>query len=84
MTGAVSKKATEMTGAVSGKATEMTGTVETTAMEEVPSTYIVKKGDSLFKIGQKYNISWKKLAEENNIEDPDSIHIGQEIKIPQN
>ena len=84
MTGAVGEKASEMTEAVSEKASEMMETSETAAMEELPSTYIVKKGDSLFEIGQKYNMSWEKLAEENNIENPDYLHVGQEIRIPEN
>ncbi len=84
MKGAVTEKASEMKSAVTEEVSEMMGSTETTSMEEVPSTYIVKKGDSLYKIGQKYNVPWTKLVEENNIKNPNDIYIGQEIKIPQN
>lgn len=45
-------------------------------------TYTVKKGDNLSKVGQKYGVSWREIAELNNIKNPDLIHPGQEFKIP--
>ena len=48
-------------------------------------TYTVEAGDNLSKIGQKYGISWKAIYDANRdiIKDPDLIHPGQELKIPQ-
>jgi nucleoid-associated protein YgaU len=48
-------------------------------------TYTVEAGDSLSKIGQKYGITWQQIYEANRdtIKDPDMIHPGQELKIPQ-
>jgi nucleoid-associated protein YgaU len=48
-------------------------------------TYTVEAGDSLSKIGQKYGITWQQIFEANRdtIKDPDMIHPGQELKIPQ-
>lgn len=43
--------------------------------------YIVKKGDSLSKIGAKYGVSVSDLVKWNNIKNPDLIQIGQKIKI---
>lgn len=44
--------------------------------------HIVKKGETLSGIAKKYNTTYQKLAEYNNIKNPDLIHVGQEIKIP--
>lgn len=46
--------------------------------------YIVQKGDTLTSIAQKYNTTYQKLAEYNNISNPNLILIGQVIKIPNN
>lgn len=45
--------------------------------------YIVQAGDSLSKIAAKYNTTYQKLAEYNNIKNPNIINVGQKIKIPQ-
>jgi nucleoid-associated protein YgaU len=47
--------------------------------------YVVKFGDSLSKIASSYygNASdYRKIAEANNISDPDKIQVGQQLKIP--
>lgn len=44
-------------------------------------TYIVKKGDVLWKIAQKYNTSVSELARINKLDNPDLIHIGQKLII---
>ena len=43
--------------------------------------YTVEKGDSLWKIAQKYNISVAELIEKNNLIDL-TIQIGQKLLIP--
>ncbi|WP_128425195.1 5'-nucleotidase C-terminal domain-containing protein [Gudongella oleilytica] len=45
--------------------------------------YIVKPGDWLSKIGIKYGVDWKVLAEHNNLKNPDLIFPNQVIMIPQ-
>lgn len=49
------------------------------------SSYTVQAGDSLSKIGSKYGVSWKEIFEANRdkLDDPDKIHPGQELTIPQ-
>lgn len=51
-----------------------------------PSTndivYTVKSGDTLSGIALKYNTTYQKLAEYNNIANPSIIYIGQKIRIP--
>ena len=52
--------------------------------EGATQEYVVVKGDSLSKIGQKYGVSWKEIYEENRdlIKDPDLIQPGWRLKIP--
>ena len=46
--------------------------------------YVVAKGDSLTKIGEKYGVPWKEIYEANRdrIKDPDLIQPGWKLKIP--
>ncbi|HVG41663.1 MAG TPA: LysM peptidoglycan-binding domain-containing protein [Chitinophagaceae bacterium] len=46
--------------------------------------YEVESGDSLSKIGQRYNVSWKEIYEANRdqIKNPDLIQPGWRLKIP--
>lgn len=53
---------------------------EPPAPEEI--VYIVQPGDTLFTIGLQFGLSWVTIAEFNGIVDPDSIDVGQEIRIP--
>ncbi len=47
------------------------------------TSYIVKAGDTLFNISQKYNIKWDLIAQVNNLTEPYVLHAGQNLKIPQ-
>ncbi|MEC0212996.1 5'-nucleotidase C-terminal domain-containing protein [Paenibacillus ehimensis] len=44
--------------------------------------YIVKSGDTLWKIGKKHNTTWQKLQELNQFNDPNLIFPGQKVKLP--
>lgn len=46
--------------------------------------YVVVKGDSLSKIGERYGIPWKEIYEANKdqIRNPDLIQPGWKLKIP--
>ena len=44
--------------------------------------YTVQKGDCLGKIAPKYNTVWQKLAEMNELKNPDLIFPGQVLKVP--
>lgn len=46
------------------------------------SYHTVLKGETLFKIGLKYNMVWTKIAEANGITNPDKIYAGQKLCIP--
>ena len=45
-------------------------------------TYTVKKGDTLSKIASKYGTTYQKLASYNGIANPNTINVGQIIRIP--
>lgn len=56
---------------------------ETTQKQATNDTvYTVKSGDTLSGIASKYNTTYQKLAEYNNISNPSIIYIGQKIRIP--
>ncbi|NOU36994.1 MAG: LysM peptidoglycan-binding domain-containing protein [Kiritimatiellaceae bacterium] len=42
----------------------------------------VLKGETLSSIASSYGVSWKKLAECNNIANPNQLKVGQELRIP--
>ena len=43
--------------------------------------YIVKSGDTLSAIAKKYNTTYQKIAQDNNIENPNLIYPNQKLKI---
>lgn len=45
-------------------------------------TYTVQKGDELKNIAAQYNVSIWKIIDTNDIPDPDSLRVGQVLKIP--
>lgn len=51
---------------------------------EKPEEYVVKRGDALYKIGWKYKMPWKKIAEFNNLKNPNLIFPNQVLLIPTN
>ena len=68
------------------KNTKMTSTVisEVTLIDskEMENTYIVKQGDSLWKISRKFNISVNELIKKNNMSIDKIIFPGKKIRIP--
>ena len=49
--------------------------------EKTPITYTVKKGDTLSSIAKAYNTTYQKIAKDNNIDNPNIIHVGQKLII---
>ena len=45
--------------------------------------YKVNKGDTLFNISQKFNISWTTISALNNLKSPFTVKPGQTLNIPQ-
>jgi len=46
------------------------------------AAYVVKKGDTLYSIARRYHTDVKTLQHINNISDPSTLYVGQEIKVP--
>ena len=44
------------------------------------SDYVVKKGDTLFSISKKYNLSVDEIMKKNNLKN-NQLSIGQKLKI---
>ncbi len=45
-------------------------------------TYITKPGDSLRKISRLFSVTTDELAKINDLDNPDRLQVGQELKIP--
>jgi LysM repeat protein len=57
--------------------------VETEApVEPADQTYRVRSGDTLTAIAQRFNTTVRALVRLNDIEDPNEIRAGQELKVP--
>ncbi len=46
------------------------------------TTYVVQKGDTLYSIAQKHHTTVDHLQSINGIDDPSSLFVGQELKVP--
>ena len=55
---------------------------EATATPHKGGIYVVQPGDELKHIAADYNVSIRKLIDTNHIADPDSLKVGQELRIP--
>lgn len=72
--------------------TERTSILEEPTTASTPSTtastpsaqteYVVQKGDTLSKIGQKLGVNWKDIATLNQIKNVNLIRVGQKLKVP--
>lgn len=54
----------------------------TTTVESTYISYVIKAGDTLSGIAQRYGTTWSVLASINNIKNPNLIYTGDTIKIP--
>ena len=46
------------------------------------TTYVVRRGDNLYRIGRRFGVSWIEIAEANGLANPNQIYVGQTLKIP--
>jgi LysM repeat protein len=68
------------------------GQVLTIPVEPTPATpgpkateahvHVVQPGETLYRIGLQYNVPWDVIAQANNITNPNTIYVGQELTIP--
>ncbi|WP_026965521.1 LysM peptidoglycan-binding domain-containing protein [Alicyclobacillus pomorum] len=57
-------------------------TAATTSYVSAPKTWTVKNGDTLWKISQRTGVPMKAIEQYNRISKPNTLKIGQVIKIP--
>ncbi|CAN0295534.1 unnamed protein product [Discosporangium mesarthrocarpum] len=48
----------------------------------LPATVTVRRGDSLYKIGRRYNVRLRAMIDANNLKPPYTIFPGQKLKMP--
>lgn len=46
------------------------------------NTYTVQPGDTLWAIGQRFGVDWRRIAEANGISDPRKLAVGQKLVMP--
>lgn len=51
------------------------------ARKSATRTYVVRKGDTLYKIAWQHGVDQRDLARWNGIKDPDVIHVGQRLRL---
>lgn len=49
---------------------------------EVPATYVVQEGDSLYSIANQFQVDLAEIVALNNLADPNDISVGQELQMP--
>ena len=47
-----------------------------------PTTYVVKKGDTLWRIARRYGVEWTAILEANGLTDPEALQPGMRLTIP--
>ena len=57
---------------------------EQVAAAVADDVYVVKPNDILWKIAEKFGLTWQKLAEYNRLKNPHLIFPGQKLLIPAN
>lgn len=70
------------TGAIPGPTIVEAQPIENAPAAASSQTYIVQPGDRLASIARQFNISWTTIASANNITNPNTIYVGQQLVIP--
>lgn len=68
-------------GKDSVKRAQATGKKYQAEQEAGSKIYIIQKGDTLYSIAFDHGLDYREVAEQNNIENPSAIQIGQQIKL---
>lgn len=62
---------------------QVLGAADIATTQKLFKEHTVKKGETVFSIGQEYNIEWTIIATLNGLEAPFPLQAGQILKIPQ-
>jgi murein DD-endopeptidase MepM/ murein hydrolase activator NlpD len=55
---------------------------DTSVPANLPATVTVQQGDSLYKIGRRYNVRLRAMIDANNLKPPYTIFPGQKLRMP--
>jgi len=66
----------------SGSSGVVPPTSPTTAPSGQAQTYVVRSGDTLFRIALRFNVPISRLIQANGIVDPNRVYVGQTLVIP--
>lgn len=77
---AVSPAAATPVASQAAVAGEKTSTSPTPTVQG--KTYTIESGDTLYEIGQKFKVDWRKIAEANGIDNSGALKVGKQIIIP--
>jgi LysM repeat protein len=58
------------------------GSGDTTTTTTGGTTYTVQSGDTLFRIAQRFGVTVQAIVTANNLSNPDSLSVGQQLIIP--
>lgn len=64
-----------------GGGNQATASVLGASTEVLTSKYVVKKGDTIFRLADDYKVEWKEIARINSLHPPYSLEAGQELII---
>lgn len=51
--------------------------------DQPAGSYVVQQGDTLYGVAVQFNVSMEDLMAANNMDDPNSLQVGQELQIPE-
>lgn len=69
-------------GEIAAEVNQRLNATEEPPVTENETVYVVVPGDTLSKIANKYGTTYQKLAQYNNIANPNVIYVGRKIRIP--
>ncbi|MGI9482167.1 MAG: peptidoglycan DD-metalloendopeptidase family protein [Hyphomicrobiales bacterium] len=69
-------------GSGSGSSTVASAPATTTSVTAASETHTVQNGETLYSLGRTYKISPMAIARENNLAEPYSLRVGQNVRIP--
>lgn len=55
---------------------------QTPGSDERPDTYVVAENDTLYGIAARFEVDIARLVQENSLDNPNDIYVGQELTIP--
>ncbi|WP_337995056.1 5'-nucleotidase C-terminal domain-containing protein [Paenibacillus thermotolerans] len=77
--GRIVEKAADAKGSSGGKSN---GNANGGSKAGSSNVYVVKPGDTLYRIGLKYGVSWQSIAKLNKLKNPNLIYPNQKLIIP--